>query len=230
VSEGWKTNDNFKVNEKLIFSYGVRYESQYKSLSPWHVHYDSRAEVAYADLDRILCVINGQLFEKCGTVGGALSAAFERLNRRHGAESIAEQTTESWHFDIRFFKKGTLHLKFKDRKLWERFNIACAAGKLWLGMNTNGRDEFPGRRTYYRHGQEREFKTAPMPDDPMAMIFALREQYSGVAEPERQIADVPQEPVSVDLAALPSGAFTQDEPIDLLALAQASFFNDQEAL
>src|SRR6185436_18895362 len=129
-------------------------------------------------------------------------------NRQNSASyTTAAQVAESDHFEIRFFKKGTVHLKFQDKKLWERFNMACAAGKLWLGMNTNGRDEFPGRRTYYRHGQEREFKTAPMPDDPMAMIFALREQYSGVAEPERQIADVPQEPVSVDLAALPSGAF-----------------------
>jgi hypothetical protein len=243
VSEGWKTNDNFKVNERLVFPYGVRYEppkrlsypgyhGNEKSRPHWSMWDAREAGTIQTDLDRILCVLEGKPFEKCHTVLAALDHECRQLNDSPSVSLVvggAGRQTWSQHFEIRFFKKGTVHLKFQNTKLWERFNCACAAGKLWLGMNTNGRDEFPGRRTYYRHGKECEIKTPPMPADPMAMIFALRKEYSGVAEPERQIADVPPEPAP-DMAALPSGAFTQDEPIDMLALAQASFFSDLEAL
>jgi hypothetical protein len=175
VSEGWKTNDNFKVNQKLIFPYGLRYESQYRAIGAWGMHYGQGDQI-YADLDRILCVLEGDPFEKSWTVGHALDSAFKRLNR--GGGSLADQATESDHFDIRFYKKGTVHLKFKDSKLWERFNAACAAGKLWLGMNTNDRDEFPGRKTRYNASEKSQ---APMPADPLALITTLRQQYA--AEP-----------------------------------------------
>jgi hypothetical protein len=41
---------------------------------------------------------------------------------------------ESEFFLIRYFKKGTIHLKWKDRELWAKFNKAASAGKLWLGQ------------------------------------------------------------------------------------------------
>lgn len=183
VSEGWKTNDSFKVNEKMIFPYGVRFEDRYKGCSPWGMRW-GEVDTLYSDVDRVLCVLNGAPFEKCYTVGGAIQRRIDILNRRPTASyTTADQKTESDHFDIQLYKKGTVHLKFTDRKLWERFNIACAAGKLWLGMNTNGKDEFPGRKTYYSGGKEYEIKTAPMPADPMAMILNLRRQYTGQDEP-----------------------------------------------
>lgn len=189
VSEGWKTNDNFKVNEKLIFPYGVRYEPpkpiagyrDHKTTPRWDTYYGRDAEVVFTDLDRILCVLEGTSFEKCHTAGTAIAQECRLLNDRPSTSlAIGGAGRETWsqHFEIRFFKKGTIHLKFKDRKLWERFNCACAAGKLWLGMNTNGRDEFPGRKTYHRGGKEVEIKDPPMPEDPMAMITALRKSYT----------------------------------------------------
>jgi hypothetical protein len=41
----------------------------------------------------------------------------------------------SQFFKLEFFKKGTLHLTFKSEKLWERFNLAAAKGKMWLPDN-----------------------------------------------------------------------------------------------
>ncbi|MBL7128508.1 MAG: DUF4942 domain-containing protein [Ignavibacteria bacterium] len=39
-----------------------------------------------------------------------------------------------------FFKKGTIHLTFKDDKLWEKFNLEAARGKNWLPpASTNGK-------------------------------------------------------------------------------------------
>ncbi|MCP4761329.1 MAG: DUF4942 domain-containing protein, partial [archaeon] len=35
-------------------------------------------------------------------------------------------------FNFRCYKKGTLHLHFKDDWLWEEFNMRACAGKNWL--------------------------------------------------------------------------------------------------
>ncbi len=126
-SEGWKTNDNYKVNQRLVFPYGCRYDADFNS---FRLRYDS-ADRIYTDLDRILCVLDGQPFDKCYTVGAALSRAFDRKYR-----SISEQITESQYFEIRFYKKGTVHLKWKREDLWESFNKTAAAGKKWLGEDT----------------------------------------------------------------------------------------------
>ncbi len=126
-SEGWKTNDNYKVNQRLVFPYGCRYDADFNS---FRLRYDS-ADRIYTDLDRILCVLDGRPFDKCYTVGAALNRAFDR--KYH---SISDQITESEYFEIRFYKKGTVHLKWKREDLWESFNKTAAAGKKWLGEDT----------------------------------------------------------------------------------------------
>lgn len=39
----------------------------------------------------------------------------------------------STFFDIRIFKKGTVHLIFRDKDLLAQFNRAAAQGKNWVG-------------------------------------------------------------------------------------------------
>lgn len=39
---------------------------------------------------------------------------------------------QSEFFDLTGYKKGTLHMTFRDPSLWERFNIEAAKGKNWL--------------------------------------------------------------------------------------------------
>lgn len=131
-NEGWKTNDSYKVNRKLIFPYGCTFESKYGNY--FSLKYGGGDIDVYADLDRVLCVLDGQKFEACYRIDMALRTAFERLGR--DVRSPFDNQTESQHFDIRFFKKGTLHLTFKNEKLWEQFNVTAAKGKAWLGENT----------------------------------------------------------------------------------------------
>jgi hypothetical protein len=129
-SEGWKTNDNYKVNKKLIFPYGIKWDSIFHRFSRYN---DSSAGTIYMDLDRILCVLDGKSFEKCYTVGQAMGIAADRAGK---TPSSGGTTFESDYFEGRFFKKGTVHLKWKSEKLWELFNRAAAAGKKWLGEDT----------------------------------------------------------------------------------------------
>ena len=43
-------------------------------------------------------------------------------------------------FEIKVYKKGTLHAKFKDEKVWEMFNRACAKAKGWALPTNTGSD------------------------------------------------------------------------------------------
>ena len=126
-TEGWKTNDSYKVNEKLIFPYGVSYD---KTFDSFHLYSAWTKIDVYRDLDRVLCILAGTTFERCKTIEDALRGAFEAFR------TTGEMKSSSDHFDIRFFKKGTLHLTFKDRKLWQEFNLNAAKGRAWLGRDT----------------------------------------------------------------------------------------------
>ena len=134
-SEGWKTNDSYKVNRKLIFPYGCTFDDKY--FGSFSTRWDGSIDI-YLDLDRVLCVLDGAQFEKCYTIKRTMDAAFSRLG--HHVKAPFDNTAESEYFDIRFFKKGTVHLTFKDEKLCERrkFNITAARRncKAWLGENT----------------------------------------------------------------------------------------------
>jgi len=121
-SEGWKTNDSYKVNQRLVFPWAVEVDYGGKLRQKGYGSSDS-ARVC-SDLDRILCVLDGRSFESCYTVGQAIDKA------RPG------ELVESQYFEIRGYKKGTLHLKWKREDLWQRFNETAAAGKKWLGEDT----------------------------------------------------------------------------------------------
>jgi hypothetical protein len=130
-TEGWKTNDSYKVNRKLIFPWGCRFEKKYgRSFS---LSYGSQIDI-YNDLDRVLCVLAGKDFEDCYTIHGAMRRKFDILGRdvRQGFDS----ETESEFFHIKFFMKGTVHLTFKDADMWSKFNVTAAKGKAWLGRQT----------------------------------------------------------------------------------------------
>lgn len=49
-----------------------------------------------------------------------------------------------WHdwgfFEIKVYKKGTLHGRFKDEKVWEMFNVACSKAKGWALPTNTGSD------------------------------------------------------------------------------------------
>lgn len=131
-TEGWKSNNNYKVNRKLVFPYGCSY-----SWGRFSLRYGPNVDI-YNDLDRIMCVLDGKDFAQCDTIGAALERQFTALGS--DVKSPFDNRAESQYFDIRFFKKGTVHLKFKDEYLWERFNVVAAKGKNWIGSETHNGD------------------------------------------------------------------------------------------
>lgn len=124
--EGWKSNDQFKVNQKLVFPYGIRYEKDF-GFNLWH---NSNAIDIYNDLDRVLAVLDGVEFERVRTVGATLSNAIR--GGLSSPERHTPRTVESTYFEIRYFKKGTVHLKWRRYDLLEKFNVTAAAGRNWI--------------------------------------------------------------------------------------------------
>ena len=121
--EGWKTNAAFKVNKKLVFPYGVHYEKKLGGFDMW---YRSNEIDLYNDLDRVLAVLDGERFENALCVGEAMRKAIDR-------DRQTPQAIESTYFNIRYYKKGTVHLKWKRLDLLEKFCQTATRGRMWIG-------------------------------------------------------------------------------------------------
>lgn len=123
-TEGWKTNKSWKLNKRIIMPNGVVHEPRWDGWSlPW------KREDFFKDIDKALCFIAGKKFED---IRGVYAAIEEHL-RSIGRGVAYDDVFESEFFRVRVFKKGTVHLDFKDLDLLARFNIAAAEGKGWLG-------------------------------------------------------------------------------------------------
>ncbi len=131
--EGWKTNDKWKVNKKIILpgwlrmswekpADRMRYGAEYK----FSYHHSSQ----YSDIDKALCYITGKDVNNIITIQEALERSFNMVGKVYKGPHKAE--CESTFFKIKYFMKGTIHLEFKDTKLWEQFNLRACAGKRWL--------------------------------------------------------------------------------------------------
>lgn len=108
--EGWKTNSHYLVNEKFILPYVVEQgwngEMKFK-----YNGYATKLD----DLHKALVFLTGQHKE-------------ESLLSHHTRGDTL--TFHEWHdwgfFQIKGFKKGTIHCKFKDPSVWDLFNRRVA--------------------------------------------------------------------------------------------------------
>jgi len=120
---GWKTNKAYKVNKKIILPSLIGID--------WHWHYYNRNTRDFIhDIDKVLCYILGKRLEDVVTVYTTIDLRLGEIRR---GDSDYMRVIESTFFKIRFFKKGTVHLTFKDLDMWEKFNIRAAKGKMWIG-------------------------------------------------------------------------------------------------
>lgn len=112
--EGWKTNDAFKVNRKIIIPNQFRIDYHGNITSP----YGDKS--ALKDLDKALCMIAGKSYD---TVKGIIKT---------GQEYESGKKYDSEFFECRYYQKGTMHLKFKSEWIWRQFNVIATDGKNWL--------------------------------------------------------------------------------------------------
>lgn len=125
-TEGWKTNKGYKLNKKIIWPRGVTYDDKY--FSKFDCYY---SQDFLDDIDRILCWLVGKKPEEL-----RWSTHTALRNQCRGANDGKLCYSDKFYsdfFEMRMFKKGTLHLVFRDLKLLEDFNRKAAQGKKWIG-------------------------------------------------------------------------------------------------
>lgn len=111
--EGWKTNSHYLINEKFILPYMVE-EDFNGNMSFKYSSYGNTDRLT--DLNKALCYITGKNNEL---------GSINRFKPEEGKPQF--HTWYDWGFlEIKGFKKGTLHCKFKDEKVWSLFNRRVA--------------------------------------------------------------------------------------------------------
>lgn len=106
--EGWKTNSHYLINQKFI----IPYMTEMRHRGGMIIKHNSNAE-KIDDLQKALCYITGTRIEETET----LWAFFHR-------DTVYDWNT--WYdwgfFEMKGFKKGTMHFKFKSEHVWAKFN------------------------------------------------------------------------------------------------------------
>ncbi len=114
--EGWKTNSGYMLNKKFIIE-GIMETMSYMG---FNVRYDSYGLRRIDDLVKVLCNITGRDYNEIGSL--------YRFNFNKNHEKMFQIEPNTWYewgfFDVKFFKKGTMHVKFKDNDSWYLLNKA----------------------------------------------------------------------------------------------------------
>lgn len=107
--EGWKTNTHYMVGKKFILEYVTEVG--------WHgdmgIRYNGNSET-FDDFVKALCYLTGESYEQ------AFHIWFHHNKQEWG------KWFDYKFFEIKGYKKGTIHVKFMDLKLWERYNRKVA--------------------------------------------------------------------------------------------------------
>jgi hypothetical protein len=114
--EGWKTNSGHMLNKKFIVE-GIMETMSYMG---FNVKYDTYGLRKIDDLVKVLCNITGRDYNTIGSL--------YRFNYNSKHEKLFQIEPNTWYewgfFDVKFFKKGTMHVKFKENDSWFLLNKA----------------------------------------------------------------------------------------------------------
>lgn len=137
--EGWKTNSHYMVNQKFIVDHVAENNNWNGTPS---IRYSGNAE-KLDDLTKALCYLTGTDYNQIPTLYSFFQSK-ERTIINEKGESVkyrdekgdVERIYKEWgtwydwgFFEVKVFKKSTLHAKFKDKAVWELFNRAVAKAK-----------------------------------------------------------------------------------------------------
>lgn len=113
---GWKTNKGYMLNKKFIVDYVIG------GYMGFEIKYDSRGANHMDDLTKVLCNITGNNYDSIGTL-----YRFNYKKNHDKAFSIESNVWYEWgFFELKFFKKGTMHVKFKNIDDWYLLNQSYA--------------------------------------------------------------------------------------------------------
>lgn len=108
--EGWKTNSHYLVNKKFILDWVTEIGWSGEMKIRYNGNWDKMT-----DFNKALCYLTGE------------SNELDKYWRELGEGKDQFSTWYDWgFFEVKGFKKGTLHCKFKDENVWALFNRKIA--------------------------------------------------------------------------------------------------------
>lgn len=149
--EGWKTNKNWKINSKIIVKWGAFEFTDYSKYGTYH-GFDGSSYTApkygefkcrcyeknwIDDLDKIVRKIQPENSNGM-TIKEALNNKFNELGKVYIGEKF-DNAAETPYFHLKFWKKGTLHITFKDQKVLDELNLIGAKLRRDLGYDDYGK-------------------------------------------------------------------------------------------
>lgn len=115
---GWKTNDSFAVNKKVILP--LNGYTRWSCAPDEFKAHNVRGKLG--DIEKVFNYLDGG---KAPDV--SLSDALAYVERTGDTRKVPTK-----HFYITFYKKGTCHVEFRDPDLLAKFNIFAGRHKKWL--------------------------------------------------------------------------------------------------
>ena len=161
----WKGNSAFCIKGKVIMPFGVELSYDKKDIS---MSYDSRYFLD--DLDIVMAYFSELKPDTDTSKGGdkeLMKGYFVSTANlvRNALERGNNKAIDTQFFMISIYKKGTIHLKFKDEDMLRRFNIEACKGKNFLPHDYSTKeyddlsptekdfvDTFEGKKNYKQMG------------------------------------------------------------------------------
>ena len=117
---GWKTNKVHKINSKVIIpTYGMFSTYSWAAKDTFELY---QAEKTISDIEKVFDYLDGNETAAVDLHGVLLRAC----------EAGQTRNIPCKYFNVTLYKKGTMHIKFRNQALVDRFNIYCCRKKNWL--------------------------------------------------------------------------------------------------
>lgn len=158
---GWATNKVHKIGPKVILPVNGMFSSYSWDKETFDLY---NAESTISDIEKVFHYLDGDMTAEVSLHGV--------LQRAHDAGQT--KNIQCRYFSVTLYKKGTMHLKFHDQDLVDRFNIYCCRKKNWLPPNYGKTkyqdmtqqekevvDSFQGEKEYEKVMQHAEYYLAP---------------------------------------------------------------------
>lgn len=133
--EGWATNSHYMVNEKFILPGGCRSGWSGQPQFDWGSHSVKMMD----DLTKALCYITGDRYEN--------HSSLTTINHTKPYNVFWGEWFDFGFFEMRCYKKRTVHCKFRSRDVWARFNQEVARIKGYPLPEKGYEQKKKGRKT-----------------------------------------------------------------------------------
>lgn len=138
--EGWKTNKRFKCNRKVILP-NVADAGFKPQVYGYNLYFSTSYCHKLSDIDKAMCWLAGRDYDAMDSRYYDICSHNRSCDPKKATIETAIQCIpvgdQDWHesafFRVKAFKKGTIHLEFKDEALWTKFNLTVNQGKNLIG-------------------------------------------------------------------------------------------------